>query len=36
MMEPWKHEPVQKKEKKNGGRWKDFGAFMSPSPVSAS
>ena len=38
MMEPWKHEPVQKKEKKkkNGGRGKDFGAFVSPSPDSAS
>ena len=37
MMEPWKHEPGQKKEKKkNGGRGKDFGAFVSPSPVSAS
>ena len=36
MMEPWKHDPVQKKEKNNGGRGKDFGAFVSPSPVSAS
>ena len=36
MMEPWKHEPVQKKEKNNGGRGKDFGAFVSPYPVSAS
>ena len=36
MMEPWKHEPGQKKEKKeNGGRGKDFGAFVSPSPDSA-
>ena len=35
MVEAWKHEPGQKKEKekkKNGGRGKDFGALVSPSP----
>ena len=35
MVEAWKHEPGQKKEKKkkkNGGRGKDFDALVSPSP----
>ena len=37
MVEAWKHDPGQKKEKKkkkkkNGGRGKDFGALVSPSP----
>ena len=38
MVEAWKHEPGQKKEKKkeNGGRGKDFGALVSPSPFPAS
>ena len=33
MVEAWKHEPGQKKEKKKkkGGRGKDFGALLSPS-----
>ena len=38
MVEAWKHDPGQRKEKKkkNRGRGKDFGALVSPSPFPAS